>query len=107
MALALVLLVIEGGSSTPGRILPPTPHGPQRQQHWRLVLLEASRTARWNRSAATMVVLGKKANRDFGVYAWPFHAYPCLAFQAFTPRGLDPKIPCTHSTRAARASSVQ
>ena len=45
---------------------------------------ELSLARRWNNSAATFVVLGQKAARDFGVYAWPFevHGYRLAAPKA-------------------------
>lgn len=38
----------------------------------RLHVLEHARSKRWNNSAAAFIVLGLKAPRDFGVFAWSF-----------------------------------
>ena len=34
--------------------------------------LEQRKSERWNRTGSTLLVLGQKARRDFGVYAWAF-----------------------------------
>lgn len=62
-------------------LLPAAEHEAGAPLRGTLQQLEFKLTRRWNNSAASFVVLGQKAVRDFGVFAWSFrvHGYKLTA----------------------------
>lgn len=68
---ALAILALQGASSF--RLgLTHKPLSPQLDPLKMLQVLEMHTSEQWNRTGSTLLVLGQKARRDFGVYAWAF-----------------------------------